>query len=104
MAVLMTQELADKMIADYQNAIDHVKSCKYIDVIKWNLDNEHIESGMCDLAFNKYKEHIYDCEWINGMMSQTNMYVFTPPYKCYTIPEIIESLEYRLNLLKQFPN
>jgi len=103
-SVIMTQELADKLIAAYEEEIKQFENSGWV--------TPHFRFGICHLVNGIYRKQLDKCIWV---LSKSHTMLF-PSYWCTTPdtfrirygtyeaakPEILESFQTRINILKQF--
>lgn len=97
--VIMTKELADKLIAWYEESISIISE-KDIHSIRYILYERYIDSGICNCAQSKYRIRVYDCKWVNSFGNSA--YWYGVPSCLSSKKDIIESLQNRINRLKTF--
>jgi hypothetical protein len=101
MAVIMTKDLAEKMAQDYREAIAEAVKFNYDPSYWLFLNAKNIDVGLCHLSFYKYGISLADCDWLNRLLGGRT-FLYNPPAHVNTIPEMVECLQYRLNLLEKF--
>jgi len=90
------QEIITLLIDDYEWAIEKVKYLTYRHGIIF-LDKANIDIGVCFAAKRRHKTDIYGLEWVekHGVMWHKT------PRNCHNKKEVIQSLQTRLDILKQ---
>jgi hypothetical protein len=91
------QEIITLLIKDYEWAIEKVSKMEYLATHEF-LVNEHLSNGVCNAAKLRHDQHIYCANWV---YRSEDAYWTTPPKRCETKEEIIQSLQTRLDILNQ---
>jgi hypothetical protein len=78
-----------KVLEAYETALEAVQGMDFKDAMIY-LRNNDLQTGIC-----RY------CRMNNIYFQETRTYIFQPPFRCKTTEEIIETLEFRINYLKQ---
>ena len=104
MAVIMTQELADKLIAYYERFKEDYKEETILNILKSRAISESIYSGACNLASTVFAVGIYDCKWVNSKPTDKYEYWGVRPQDTKTVKEFWAAIQLRIDILKQFPN
>lgn len=106
--VIMTKELAKQLIDFYQETLEAVKeptNPNMLLVLDF-LSEKYIDSGICYCSEHIFNVKLDNCDWTNSLVMgngvQYGKWWFIPPEYCDTIPQIIESLQCRIDLLKTF--
>lgn len=102
MAVLITVELANKLIAHYEKCIAEVATCPdiYSAVsVCLNYDTHH---GLCYCARERYYYHVNNCGWLRSHYTSKSKWICGQPFKASTVQAVINRLQYRVDILKQF--
>jgi hypothetical protein len=111
MAILMTVQLAQQLIAHYERCINDVKLFTTLEGAKAICKEYSAERGVCYCANIVFDESIYGCEWLlkNSTFTITtpqatisSNYITNVPAMCDTIPDIISALQTRVDILKTF--
>jgi hypothetical protein len=79
-----------QVLEDYKKALEVCKELDFDEAYRY-LYNNHLENGICFYCLVKD----FPCNFISSD------YIFKTPYFCNNHSEIIESLEFRINFLKQ---
>lgn len=99
---MMTQKLVDKLLARYQLTY---KCCKRMPLWACHIITEllHTNKGVCHTAFWVYDEYIYQDDFIaENCSSSYGAYWCVTPRHCKTKQQLVESLQYRINILQSF--
>lgn len=90
------QKIISLLIKDYEEAIEKCKAARY-EHIHDLLDKLHLSCGVCNAAKKNHLTHIYNSDWV-----QRHGFTWYPyPNSICNKKDIIESLQYRLKILKQ---
>lgn len=87
------QQIAAAYIEAAEKAILKSKEMDLIRFYDYLLD-EYLQCGICFYIGSKYNINIYGSEYMG------NNQWFTQPSPWHTVPEMIECLQYRVNILK----
>ena len=99
----MNKELALKLIKLYEDAIKVVNGMDDVDVIKQNLLEKHLNMGICKASNLVFDIDLYINKWVTSKVTQYGGYWSEIPHQCATKPEILASLQIRVDILKTFP-
>jgi len=78
-----------KVLLAYITALEAVRGMDYKDAMKY-LESKHLHLGIC----------LY-CDIKKIDFPRMETYIFSTPLSCHTTAEVIETLEYRINYLKE---
>jgi hypothetical protein len=78
-----------KVLEAYETALEVVRGMGFEDAIIY-LRNNDLHAGICFYCLQNRIEFY-----------QMETYIFQTPYRCETTSEIIETLEFRINYLKE---
>ena len=97
----MTQELADKLIAWYEESIAMIEKEEEPKTILGILGERGIGCGVCRCAKVIFNMRLYQDSWV---ISQANPrgYWSSVPINATTKKEVIQRLQLRLDILKTF--
>jgi len=99
----MTLELAIKLRDYYVEHTEVAKGITDMDECLYYLCNKALKYGICWVS-----RSIFDCNIAKSNFSVKvrvwGVWAAKPPFFCSTQPEIIASLQYRINLLNAFIN
>lgn len=105
MAVLMTVELANKLIDHYEKCIAEVTRCEYVTdlysavAVCIAYDTHH---GLCHCARERYRIAVNNCGWLRSHYTSKSQWVCGQPFKASTVQAVVNRLQYRVNILKSF--
>lgn len=97
--------IQQKLYNHYKMVIEEVKQLPqdtYIEDIKNLLKDKGCINGVCYCMEHVFDRDGYNLDWINKNTPAESMHWFRIPAKSYTKEEILESLEYRLNILSKY--
>ena len=97
----MTKELANKLIAHYEETIQKVQLLENISAIKEILIMTKTRNGICDCSNIKFNIDIYADEWVSSKSGKESMWAARPG-QSDNKEEIINLLQIRVNILKTF--
>ena len=99
----MTQDLANKLIAYYEESIREIEKMDYIHVIRKYLFERKIYLGVCYCSYSIFKTDLYDDEWVESKsLDVFDVFWFKYPNSVNTKDKILEALQYRVDILKTF--
>jgi hypothetical protein len=98
----MEQELVDKLINHYEKAISAIKDNPF--AARRIATEMEVYFGICNVSDVIFDIKIYSDNWIKNKVHFTSIYAYKIPAMAVSTVEILDSLQYRLNLLKNFPN
>lgn len=98
---MMTQQLANQLIADYTEIISRISGMEDLDKIKTFLFINRATDGICDYARVRYNTNINQDDWV-VKYDKYGGYWDVRPIRCGTKPEIIRALQVRVDILKTF--
>jgi hypothetical protein len=90
------QEIINLLIKDYEWAIGKVKKMDY-NLIHIFLEKKGLELGVCFAALSRHEISIYYKDWVQ----KHGKYWTSPPECLFNKEEILQSLQTRLDILKQ---
>ena len=99
----MDKEIALKLIKLYKDAIKVVRVMDDVDVIKQNLLEKHLNRGICKASNSVFDIDLYSNKWVTSKVTKDGGYWSEIPHQCATKPEILASLQTRVDILKTFP-
>lgn len=98
----LTQEIINETIAQYEVVKEQVSNySKYNEAFIICCDNG-IEFGICGYWWYKYNIKTVK-DWIKNKL-EGKVYFAECPIHVYSVEEILESLQTRIDILKQYPN
>ena len=100
----MNKELVIKLIALYEDAIKEVKGMDEVVDMKEYLRKKNLHGGVCRAALENFDESLYSNEWVKSKRQEGDLFWCIMTSWCYTKPEIIKSLQIRVDILKTFPD
>lgn len=105
MAILMTEQLAKQLIEHYEQCIKEVKQCTTVYSAQDVCYKHTTDVGFCYCASKVFDVDIYSCEWVKSFKPEKNSwYIAITAEDCLTIPDIIDALQTRVDILKTFKN
>ena len=108
MAVIMTQELADKLIAYYEKFKEDFKDETNLNTLKIKAFKHKTDYGIVLCAvfiFKAEEKEIFKCDWINSRRKEwADGYWSLTPTEAITISQFWAAIQLRIDILKQFPN
>jgi len=99
----MTQELVDKLIDHYDMVINRINETEQLSLIMIILQKSHTNLGICKCAL-AFGQDVFNNEWILSKIIGEGAYMAPVPQLRRTKSQIIECLQIRVDILKQFPN
>jgi hypothetical protein len=101
----MTQDLANKLIAHYEEAIAKVEKADMGNLRKM-IEGMYVDRGICWCAKHVFATNIDYDSWVSSKISPNNGgYWFTTPFVsfvCSDKTDVILCLRARINILKTF--
>lgn len=100
----MTQELVDKLISHYEMVISKIKDIEDVSSVKFFLIETSTSLGICLCSALIFNKCLSDDDWILSKNRGFHGYIASVPVDGTSKEDIIELLQIRLDILKQFPN
>lgn len=102
MAVLITVELANKLIAHYEKCIAEVARCVDLRTAIAVCVDCDTHQGLCYFVVMRFGYRIDKCDWLRLHYTKNSNWVCGSPYRASTVQAVINRLQYRVDLLKSF--
>jgi len=99
----MTRELADKLIKHYEESVEMIVKEDEKHKIWGILRIRRINNGLCFCASEIFGEEIYGSAWLKKKIGRAGAYICNTPMPSFLKSQIIQSLQTRIDVLKQFP-
>jgi len=96
----MTQELAEKLVAWYEESIAMIKE-KELENVVGILRKRRIGCGVCLCAFANFDIYLKEDSWVKSQAKQRG-YWGKQPMHAKTKEEVIQCLQLRVDVLKTF--
>lgn len=93
------QKIISLLIKDYEEAIEKCNEIKRVIKMQEYLDSIHLDAGVCYALSRKHGIYKKDFVWIKRHLK--GMFWCDTPVRLFSKKSIIESLQYRLKILKQ---
>ena len=102
----MTQDLANKLIAHYEESIREIEKMDDVFLIKEYLRKMEIDYGVCNCSIKVFRKDLRYDSWVRSNCGINdfliNEFWFGPPILLRTKDKILEALQVRVNILKTF--
>lgn len=102
MAVLMTVELANKLIDHYEKCIAKVSTCNHLKAALWLVKYFNVDYGICKCSVSVFYLYLEPCGYIASKLPDHRKYVYPLPITAKNKTEVLDRLQYRVDLLKSF--
>lgn len=101
----MKKEILNKLIKHYEEAIDNIRNLEADTYnLKLYLKSKHLHLGICHCAKYQFEEpNLFYQRWVTEHCNDLGYWYITP-YYCSTITNVIYSLNFRLDKMKQILN
>ena len=97
----MTKELAEKLIAWYEESIDIIEKEKRLKNIFSILGKRGIGQGVCRCAKVNFNMNLYEDSWVRSQ-AKSEGYWGSYPMNATTKEEAVQLLQLRVDILKTF--
>lgn len=103
------KEFIEKALIDYNEALTCLQEnetlTNFVEVLRY-LEKKSLNRGICWYASKEHNLDLYVGTWVENYKSKENLLTSYewwchPPEHCSDVPEIIESLKYRISILTQ---
>lgn len=102
MAVLLTVELANKLIDHYEKVIRKASRCSSLKSALWLVRYYNVDYGICGCSASIFKCYLSECDYITSKLPEHRRYVYPLPIQSTSTADVIDRLRYRVDILKQF--
>lgn len=103
MAVLMTVELANKLIDHYEKCIAEVKCCGNTHTAKSLTMVYSVDYGFCSCSKRVFNTNVVRCDWVKSLTTDTyRLFIDHPPFHGGTVSDVIKLLQSRVDILNSF--
>lgn len=100
--IVMTQELADKLIAHYEAVKEECSGFTKADVVRSICRQNEVNVGICKASEIIFGIDVWLCDWVTSNCN--GMFWDNIPELCHSAKRMIQCLGTRIDILKQFPN
>lgn len=100
----MKKEILTKLIEHYEQCLKDISEFKEITTdLRWYISNKNIQLGICSCAKHTFETNIFYEPWVQEQCNESGYWYLCPVY-CNTLTNIIYSLNFRINKMKQILN